>query len=73
MDQDLSKVARTKSSDMSPKGYFSHTSPTYGSPFDIDEAIRHNVSLVGGKHFNGPKNTIFGYINGILEDISRFF
>lgn len=32
---DLSKVAETKSQDMQTKGYFSHTSPTYGSPFDM--------------------------------------
>lgn len=31
----LSNVARTKSEDMVAKNYFSHTSPTYGSPFDM--------------------------------------
>lgn len=31
----LSKVARIKSQDMINKGYFSHYSPTYGSPFDM--------------------------------------
>lgn len=30
---ELSKVARTKSADMAANGYFSHDSPTYGSPF----------------------------------------
>ncbi len=35
IDTELSKVAREKSLDMSSKGYFSHTSPTYGSPFDM--------------------------------------
>ena len=32
---ELSRVARYKSQDMKDKGYFSHTSPTYGSPFDM--------------------------------------
>lgn len=32
---ELSRVARYKSADMRDKGYFSHTSPTYGSPFDM--------------------------------------
>lgn len=32
---ELSKVARLKSQDMINKNYFSHTSPTYGSPFDM--------------------------------------
>ncbi|MCM0650484.1 SafA/ExsA family spore coat assembly protein [Clostridium swellfunianum] len=32
---ELSRVARIKSQDMKNKGYFSHYSPTYGSPFDM--------------------------------------
>ncbi len=32
---ELSNVARLKSQDMINKKYFSHTSPTYGSPFDM--------------------------------------
>jgi len=35
IDEELSKVAKDKSTDMNSKGYFSHTSPTYGSPFDM--------------------------------------
>lgn len=35
IDWELSRVARTKSCDMANKGYFSHQSPTYGSPFDM--------------------------------------
>lgn len=34
-DSKLSNVAGEKSSDMASRGYFSHTSPTYGSPFDM--------------------------------------
>ena len=34
-DWELSRVARYKSQDMKDKRYFSHTSPTYGSPFDM--------------------------------------
>ncbi|WP_445489170.1 CAP domain-containing protein [Niallia sp. 03133] len=32
---ELSNVANEKAQDMNEKGYFSHTSPTYGSPFDM--------------------------------------
>ncbi len=32
---ELSRVARYKSQDMKDKRYFSHTSPTYGSPFQM--------------------------------------
>lgn len=35
IDSKLSEVARIKSTDMKKNGYFSHTSPTYGSPFDM--------------------------------------
>ncbi|MFD1017613.1 SafA/ExsA family spore coat assembly protein [Thalassobacillus hwangdonensis] len=34
-DWQLSRVARYKSRDMAKNNYFSHTSPTYGSPFQM--------------------------------------
>ena len=34
-DWELSRVARYKSRDMKENGYFSHTSPVYGSPFEM--------------------------------------
>jgi uncharacterized YkwD family protein len=34
-DAQLSSVAQKKSQDMQANNYFSHTSPTYGSPFDM--------------------------------------
>jgi uncharacterized YkwD family protein len=43
-DVELSNVARRKSTDMQQNNYFSHTSPTYGSPFDMirDHGITYN-------------------------------
>ena len=35
IDDELQNVARVKAQDMVNGGYFSHTSPTYGSPFDM--------------------------------------
>lgn len=35
LSEELSIVARAKSQDMHDNNYFSHTSPTYGSPFDM--------------------------------------
>ena len=35
IDDELQNVARIKARDMVDKSYFSHTSPTYGSPFDM--------------------------------------
>jgi uncharacterized YkwD family protein len=43
---EISNVARKKSEDMSNKNYFSHTSPTYGSPFDMMKSfgIKYNTA-----------------------------
>lgn len=38
-DWQLSRVARYKSVDMRDKNYFSHTSPTYGSPFNMIQSF----------------------------------
>lgn len=35
VDLRLAGLARTKAQDMKTNGYFSHTSPTYGTPFDM--------------------------------------
>lgn len=47
LDAELSKVARLKSQDMATKGYFSHTSPTYGSPFDMMKQFGIKYSAAG--------------------------
>jgi uncharacterized YkwD family protein len=39
VDMQLTKVARVKAQEMVDKGYFSHTSPTYGSPFQMMESF----------------------------------
>ncbi|MBU3111587.1 hypothetical protein KPL55_08610 [Clostridium lacusfryxellense] len=43
----LSTVARTKSEDMAKNNYFSHTSPTYGSPFDMMKQFGITYSAAG--------------------------
>jgi uncharacterized YkwD family protein/spore coat assembly protein SafA len=35
LNWELARVARVKSADMRDQNYFSHTSPTYGSPFEM--------------------------------------
>jgi len=58
LDQKLCQGAYLKSRDMAVNGYFSHTSPTYGSPFDMmtsqgityrmaGENIAKNISVKG--------------------------
>lgn len=45
-DSELSNVAQKKSQDMQQNHYFSHTSPTYGSPFDMmrDFGVTYNTA-----------------------------
>lgn len=49
----LSRVARYKSQDMIDKGYFSHQSPTYGSPFVMMKAF-------GIKYMSAGENIAYG-------------
>ena len=50
----LSSIARAKSQDMSDKHYFSHTSPTYGSAFDM-------MKSAGIKYNTAGENIAYGY------------
>ena len=52
---DLSNVARTKSQDMKDKNYFSHTSPTYGSPFDMMKSFGISYKTAGENIAYGQK------------------
>jgi uncharacterized YkwD family protein/spore coat assembly protein SafA len=44
---EVSRIARYKSQDMINKNYFSHTSPTYGSPFKMMETFGIRFSAAG--------------------------
>jgi uncharacterized YkwD family protein/spore coat assembly protein SafA len=44
---EVARVARYKSEDMRDKNYFSHTSPTYGSPFDMLKSFGIQYSYAG--------------------------
>jgi len=47
LDPDLAKLARLKSADMVTLDYFSHTSPTYGSPFEMMRAAGVSYTYAG--------------------------
>lgn len=50
----LAEVAQAKAQDMHDKGYFSHTSPTYGSPFDM-------MKTFGITYRSAGENIAMGY------------
>lgn len=51
----LSRIARYKSQDMINKNYFSHYSPTYGSPFSMIESFGIRFSAAGENIAMGQK------------------
>ena len=58
--------ARAKSKDMSSKGYFSHTSPTYGSPFDQMKQFGVSYRSAGENIAMGqrtPEEVVRGWMN----------
>jgi len=54
IDENLMKVARTKAKDMIENNYFSHQSPTYGSPFDMMRQFD-NTFKIAGENIAGNK------------------
>jgi uncharacterized YkwD family protein/spore coat assembly protein SafA len=52
----LSRVAKYKSQDMASKNYFSHYSPTYGSPFKMMESFGLKFSAAGENIASGQKS-----------------
>lgn len=63
---ELSRVARYKSQDMHDKNYFSHTSPTYGSPFEMMRAFGISYRTAGeniAKGYTTPQAVVNGWMN----------
>ena len=46
-DNEVQRVARIKAEDMVTNNYFSHTSPTYGSPFDMLKSFKKSYKTAG--------------------------
>ncbi len=66
VNAELSKIARIKSEDMKEVGYFSHTSPTYGSPFDMMKQFGISYRTAGENIAMGqrtPEEVVNGWMN----------
>ncbi|PLS02442.1 CAP domain-containing protein [Neobacillus cucumis] len=65
-DTTLSKMAHEKARDMSANNYFSHTSPTYGSPFDMMKKFGITYSYAGENIAMGqqtPQEVVNAWMN----------
>ena len=63
---ELSRVARYKSQDMRDKKYFSHTSPTYGSPFNMMKSFGISYKTAGENiayGYSTPEAVVKGWMN----------
>jgi uncharacterized YkwD family protein/spore coat assembly protein SafA len=65
-DWELSRVARYKSEDMRDNKYFSHTSPVYGTPFQMIKNFGISYRSAGeniAKGYRTPKEVVDGWMN----------
>ena len=65
-DWELSRVARYKSQDMKDKNYFSHTSPTYGSPYQMMQQFGITYRTAGeniAKGYASPQAVVNAWMN----------
>ena len=63
---ELSRVARYKSQDMHDNKYFSHTSPIYGSPFDMIKSFGISYRTAGeniAQGYKTPDSVVTGWMN----------
>jgi len=66
LSEKLSNVARAKSQDMHDNNYFSHTSPTYGSPFDMLKSFGISYSAAGeniAMGYSTPEAVVNAWMN----------
>ena len=65
-DWELSRVARYKSQDMKDNKYFSHTSPVYGTPFQMIKNFGISYRSAGeniAKGYSPPQAVVNGWMN----------
>ena len=66
LNEDLSAIARLKSEDMRDNHYFSHNSPTFGSPFEMMKHFGINYRTAGENIAMGqktPQEVVNGWMN----------
>ena len=57
IDSEVQNVARVKAQDMVDNNYFSHNSPTYGSPFDMLKSYKVSYKTAGENIAGNSSNT----------------
>lgn len=65
IDNEVQRIARVKAQDMVDNNYFSHTSPTYGSPFDMLNSFRVTYKTAGENISGNSSNS--GAVNAWMN------
>lgn len=65
VDSEVQRVAKIKAQDMVSGGYFSHNSPTYGSPFDILQSFKVSYKTAGENIAGNSSNS--GAVNAWMN------
>lgn len=65
INSEVQNVARIKAKDMVDKNYFSHTSPTYGSPFDMLKSFKISYNTAGENIAGNSSNS--GAVNAWMN------
>ena len=65
VDDEVQRVARIKAQDMVDNNYFSHTSPTYGSPFDMLKSFKISYNSAGENIAGNSSNS--GAVNAWMN------
>lgn len=65
VDDEVQRVAKIKAQDMVDNNYFSHTSPTYGSPFDMLKSFKISYNSAGENIAGNSSNS--GAVNAWMN------
>ncbi len=65
IDPELQNIARLKAQEMVDQNYFSHTSPTYGSPFDMMKKFEISYKTAGENIAGNSSNS--GAVNAWMN------
>lgn len=66
LDSSLSRVAQAKAQDMKDNNYFSHNSPTYGTPFEMMQSFGVTYKTAGeniAMGYSSPAAVVEGWMN----------
>lgn len=69
IDKELQNIARLKAQDLVENNYFSHTSPIYGTPFEMLK--KHNISYKTASENIAGNSSISGAFNSWIQSDSH--